>query len=112
MSTVTKPSARAELPDALRELVASFNERDLLTWASALSFQIVTAIVPFLLFGFCLIGFLHFDSVWADVAKNLKPHMSGPAFKVVNSTAHKVLHQKQAFWVTLGFALAIWEVSG
>jgi membrane protein len=112
MASAAKTSARAELPDALRELVGSFNKHDLLTWASALSFQIVTAIVPFLLFGFGLIGFLHIDSVWTEVAKSLKPHMSAPAFKVLDNTANKVLHQKQAFWVTLGFALAIWEVSG
>jgi membrane protein len=112
MATAAKTSARAELPGALRELVGSFNKHDLLTWASALSFQIVTAIVPFLLFGFGLIGFLHLDSVWTDIAKSVKPHMSAPAFKVLNDTADKVLHQKQAFWVTLGFALAIWEVSG
>jgi membrane protein len=111
-ATATRTTARAQLPAALRELVRSFNERNLLTWASALSFQIVTAIVPFLLFGFGLIGFLHFDSVWTDIAKDLKPHMSPAAFKVVNQTADKVVHQKQAFWVTLGFALAIWEVSG
>jgi membrane protein len=93
-------------------LVDSFNERNLLTWASALSFQIATAIVPFLLFGLGLIGFLHLDSVWQDIAKSIKPQMSPAAFKVISSTADKVLHQKQGWWVSVGFVLAIWEVSG
>jgi membrane protein len=112
MATATRTSARAELPGAFRELVDSFDRRNLLVWASALSFQIVTAVVPFLLFAFGLIGFLHLDSAWADIAKNVKPHMSEAAFKVVNSTAEKVLHQKQGFWVTIGLAVALWEVSG
>ena len=103
---------RDELPDAIRELAASFNERNLLTWASALSFQIATAVVPFLLFGFGLIGFLNLDGVWQDIAKSIKPHMSAAAFTVVQSTAQKVLTEKQLWWVTLGFALAIWEFSG
>jgi membrane protein len=112
MATATKESARAELPAALGELVHSFSERNLLTWASALSFQLITAVVPFLLFGFGLIGFLNLDSAWTDIAKNIKPHMSGAAFKVVDDTAKKVVTEKQLWWVTIGFALAIWQVSG
>lgn len=112
MATATKEGVRAELPGAARELIDSFSQRHLLTWASALSFQIVKAIVPFLLFGFALLGFLHLDQVWGDVAKTIKPQMSEPAFKVVSSTANKVLHHRQAFWLTFGFALAIWQVSG
>jgi membrane protein len=105
-------SAKGELPDAARELIRCFQDRNLMTWAGALAFQISTAIVPFLLFGLGLIGFLNLDSAWTDIAKNIKPHMSGPAFNVVDSTAEKVLHQKQAFWVTVGLAVALWEVSG
>lgn len=112
MATATRTSARAVVPGAGRELVNSFERHRLLVWASALSFQIVTAVVPFLLFAFGLIGFLSLDSVWADIAKNVKPHMSAAAFKVVDSTADKVLHQKQGFWVTIGLAVALWEVSG
>ena len=112
MATATRMSVRAELPGATRELIDSFQERNLMTWASALSFQIVTAVVPFLLFGLGLIGFFHLDSVWASIAKQIKPHMSGAAFNVVNSTADKVLHQKQVFWVTVGLVVALWEVSG
>jgi membrane protein len=112
MPAATKEFARAEIPAAVRELIRSFSERDLLVWASALSFQIITALVPFLLFGFGLLGFLSLDSAWADVAKNIKPHMSKPAFQVVNDTAEKVLKQKSLWWVTIGFGLAMWQVSG
>jgi membrane protein len=112
MATATRTSVRAELPGAVRELVHAFDERELLTWASALSFQLVTAVVPFLLFGLALIGFLNIDSAWADIAKNIKPHMSQAAFKVVDDTVQKVLTAKQLWWLTAGFALAIYQVSG
>src|SRR3954452_6226228 len=112
MATATRRSARTELPSAIRELVHCIQERNLLTWASALSFQLVTAFVPFLLFGFGLIGFLNLDSAWADITKTIKPHMSQAAFKVVDDTAKKVVDQKQLWWVTIGLALAIWQVSG
>jgi membrane protein len=112
MATATRMSAKGELPDATRDFIACFQDRHLMTWAGALAFQISTAVVPFLLFGLGLIGFLNLDGVWADISKQIKPHMSGAAFKVVDSTADKVLHQKQAFWVTVGLAVALWEVSG
>src|SRR4051795_8252402 len=99
MATATRPSPRAELPGVLRELVSSFNDHNLLTWASALAFQIATAVVPFLLFGFGLIGFLHLDSVWTDIAKDLKQHVSPAGFTVINRTAAKVVAQKELFWV-------------
>jgi membrane protein len=100
------------LPAALRELAGSFRQRKLTVWSSALSFQIVTAIVPFMLFAFGLIGFLSLDNVWRDIAKNIRPQLSPAAFTVINQTAHKVLTQQQIWWVTIGFGLAIWEVSG
>lgn len=110
--TKARPTPRSQLPGALRELKGSFNEQNLLTWSSALSFQIATSVVPFLLCGLGLIGFFKLDSVWGDIAKDIKPDVSAAAFTVINNTANKVLHQKQIFWVTLGFALAVWEVSG
>jgi membrane protein len=112
MATATRTSVRAELPGAVRELVDSFGERRLLTWASALSFQLVTAVIPFLLFGFGLIGFLNLDSAWTDIANNLKPHVSKAAFTLIDQTAKKVVTQKEIWWVTIGFGLAIWQVSG
>jgi membrane protein len=112
MATAAHRPDRAEVISAIRELIRSFNERNLLTWASALSFQIVKAIVPFLLFSLALLGFLSLESVWADIAKQIKPDMSGPAFQVVDSTAKKVLSTRQGFWLTAGFALAMWEMSG
>ena len=112
MATATAARTRAEVPAAVKELVGSFNDRNLLTWASALSFQIATAVVPFLLFAFGLMGFLDLQNVWKDIAKNLQPQMSPAAFTVLQQTVDKVLTQKQLWWVTVGFALAIWEVSG
>jgi membrane protein len=112
MATAAHSPDRAEVVSAIRELVRLFDQRNMLTWASALAFQVVKAIVPFLLFGLALLGFLDLQSSWADLAKQIKPHMSAPAFQVLQTTAKEVLTTKQIFWVTGGLALAIWEMSG
>jgi membrane protein len=106
-------AARFELRQRVRELVDAFEEHDLLTSASAISFQVFTAIVPFLLFAFGLLGFLHLNNVWAnDVAPHIEPNVSKAAFTVINDTVTRVLTDKRVFWVTAGALLTVWQVSG
>ena len=102
------PLTRAKL----REYVDAYAENDLLTYASAISFQILSAIVPFLLFGFALLGFLHLQGVWGDdLAPRIKDSVSPAAFAFANEAITKALTNKQLFWVTAGFLIALWEVS-
>ena len=109
-ATVSRaPRVRAKL----REFVDDYAENDLLTYASAISFQILSAIVPFLLFGFALLGFLHLEGVWGDdLAPRVKDSVSPAAFAFANETIMKALTNKQLFWVSAGFLIALWEVSG
>jgi membrane protein len=105
----TAPRTRAQL----RRYVDAFVENDLLTYASAISFQILSSLVPFLLFGFGLLGFLHLEGIWSqDLAPDVKSAVSPAAFGFIDDTTRKALTEKQAFWVTAGFLIALWEVSG
>jgi membrane protein len=93
--------------------VACFVEHDLLTYASAISFQVISSLVPFLLFAFGLLGFLHLEDVWREeLAVGIKPAVSEPAFTLMDDVVEKTLAGKQVFWVTAGFAIALWELSG
>ena len=107
-------ASRAPLTRAkLRVFVDEYADNDLLTYASAISFQILSAIVPFLLFGFALLGFLHLQGVWGDdLAPRVKDSVSPAAFAFANEAIMKALTNRQLFWVTAGFLIALWEVSG
>ena len=103
------PRTRARL----RAYVDAYVENDLLTYASAISFQILSAIVPFLLFGFGMLGFLSLQGVWSDeLAPQVKDGVSPAAFAFADETITKALTDRQLFWVTAGFLIALWEVSG
>lgn len=96
-----------------RAFVRAYERNDLLTYASAISFQIITAIVPALMFGFGLLGFLSLQNVWRDqLAPDVKAGVSKPAFAVIDDAVTKALGQHQVFWVTIGFAIALWQMSG
>jgi membrane protein len=97
----------------VRAFVDSYVEHDLLTYASAISFQVLSAIVPFLLFGVGVLGFLSLESVWrGEIAPEIEPNFSAAAFTVINDVVEKVLGAKHVFWVTAGFVIALWEISG
>ena len=105
----TRPRLRANL----RRYVDAFVENDLLTYASAISFQVLSSLVPFLLFGFGLLGFLHLDDVWSrELAPDIKSGISDAAFGFIDEAIRKALTSKQAFWISMGFVIALWEISG
>src|SRR3954464_1924599 len=106
--------ARALSPRAATQAVlAGFKENDLLTYASAISFQVFFALVPLALLALGLLGTFGLSEWWStDAAHTVKENVSGPVYHVINDTVRKILSHRQLFWVTLGAAIAVWEVSG
>jgi membrane protein len=111
---VATTTASARGPAAkVRAVVDGFVTNDLLTYASAISFQILSSIVPFLLFAFGMLGFIHLEDVWREeLAPDVKAAVSSPAFAVIDDAISKALGSRNVFWVTAGFLIALWEVSG
>jgi len=100
------------LREAVREIAGAFRERDLLTFASAIAFQVFYAIIPLVLFGLGVLGGLGLDEQWTrEWAPTAREAMSPPAFQVVDDTIRRVLGQQQTFWILAGAALAIWKAS-
>jgi membrane protein len=93
-------------------VLGAFRRNGLINFAAAIAFLIVLAMVPFLLFLLALLGFLELEEVWRkDVAPEIRNSVSDPAYRLLDSTATRVLNEKQVWWLTAGFALALWELS-
>ena len=105
--------ARALSPrDAWREILRGFKENDVLTYASAISFRIVMAMIPLTLCVLVLLGLFGFDEVWRnELAPEIQKGTSAAAFKVIDQTVLQVLTHNQLFWATAGALLALWEMS-
>ena len=103
----------ARAPELGRALLDGFKKHDLLTYASAISFQILTAIIPFLLFVLALAGLLHLNDVWRDhIAPQVQANVSAPVFSVISDAVDNVFRGRQLLWATVGGGLALWQVSG
>ena len=80
--------------------------------SNALAFQLLTAVVPFTFFCVGVAGFLGLRDEWSSgVAPDLQRQVSPAAFSLIDSTVVKVLSEKQVFWMTVGLAVAIWQLS-
>src|SRR3954453_16251283 len=100
-------------PAAWNDILPGFKENDLLTYASAISFQVFFALIPLALLGLGILGAFGLTDVWtSDVAPKLRDTASPAAFKVIDETVRDVLQHKQLFWATAGALIAVWEVSG
>jgi membrane protein len=94
------------------DTIEAFQRNGLVNFAGAMAFRVVLALIPFLLFLLALIGFLDLEEVWkSDVAPELKRNASEAAFKLVDDTVTQVLSQKQLWWLTIGLAVTLWELS-
>src|SRR3954467_15210169 len=112
IAAVVRRSPTRPLP-APADVTDRFRRHELLVRASAIAFRSLFALVPFTLFVLALAGALSLDSLWTnDLAPNLAKHVSDSVFQIIDSTVQKVLTGRQLFWVTAGFALALWGASG
>jgi membrane protein len=99
--------------ETLRSVVDSYSDHDVLTYASAISFQTFFALLPLGLFALGVLGSLHLQVVWQrNLAPDLRSGFSPDAFRLLNDTVVQVLERRQLVWATLGALLAVWEVSG
>jgi membrane protein len=104
---------KARASEMTRALLDGFRQHDLLTYSSAISFQILTAIIPFLLFVLALAELLHLGSVWRNhLEPQIQAHVSAAVFAVISGAVDKVFSSRQLMWATVGGGVALWQVSG
>ncbi|MBA3348100.1 MAG: YihY/virulence factor BrkB family protein, partial [Actinobacteria bacterium] len=96
-----------------REIAAESSGNNLLTYASAISYQLLFALIPALLAAVALLGYLDLVSVWEeDVAPRLREQLSPAGFEVVSQTVLQVLGARRGYWMTIGLVFALWQLSG
>lgn len=97
----------------LRELIACFNEHELLTYASAVAFQLLVALIPLTALTILLVGLLDKASLWFDrFQPAVQERVTPEAFMAVSDAVDRVLNQRSVLWLVLGLVLTLWEISG
>src|SRR3954451_1903162 len=110
---VTAIPHRRDIARVRQDVVDGFARHRLLTYASAIAYQLISAIIPFALFALGLAGLLGLKQLWSDhLGPTIASHVSADVWVVINKTVTQVLQHRQTFWVTFGLVLMLWELSG
>jgi membrane protein len=89
-----------------------FAEHGLLTYASAIAFRALVALVPLTLLGLALLGVFGLKDVWTDtIAPALKSHLTQPVFNGIDFTVSQIFATDKASLIALSIALVIWDMT-
>jgi membrane protein len=90
-----------------------FREHNLLTYASAMAFQGLVALVPLVLLGFGIMGATGHRGLWEDrMGPAVQSKLAEPTFVAVNYAVERILESPSAGLIVFGVVLTVWEVSG
>ena len=94
------------------DLRGKLREKRLISHASAISYQLLFALLPLALFGLALSSLLGHRELWNDeLARQARDHLSPTAFRLVDGTVEQIMSSKRTLWLTAGLALALWKLS-
>ena len=97
----------------IRKVVGAMEDHGVLTSASAIAFQMLTALLPLTLLVLSIMGFLHLQSVWTDdLGPQFKAQVSKEVWAVADDVVHRTLGKEQLWWLTAGVVFTIWQLSG
>jgi membrane protein len=86
-----------------------FTKYDLLTYSSAIAFQVIYAVLPLAMLALAALGLFGWESLYTEhIAPALRSTLSRDAYDIANRTALRVMSGKRFWWTTLGLAVTLW----
>ena len=96
----------------LRPIVETFAEHNLLTYAAAIAFQGLIALVPLTLLGLGLLGATGHQEVWTDhVAPAIHGRVTQPVYHAIDSTVMRILDHGTAGLIAFSVVLSLWYLT-
>jgi membrane protein len=100
---------RARARRAVKAVAKEFTDHDLLTYSSAIAFQILYAAIPLTLLALAAMGLVGAQSLYtAHIAPTLHHTLSRDAYAIANRTALHVMDRKRLWWGSLGLLVTLW----
>jgi membrane protein len=95
-----------------RLVVRAFAEHSVLTYASAIAFRAIVALVPVTLLGLALLGALGVPEVWSDtIAPALEPHVTTSVYRAIDDSVRRILSSGTAGLIAFAAALVVWDMT-
>src|SRR4051812_44146865 len=109
-------TARAGIRGRGRSIVVpiakTFAEHNLLTYAAAIAFQGLIALVPLTLLGLGLLGATGHREVWTDhIAPAIKGRLTPAVYRAIDSTVTRILDHGSAGLIVFAILLSLWYLT-
>jgi membrane protein len=90
-----------------------FKRHNLLTYASAIAFQALVALVALTLLGIGVLGAISRRDVWTNqIAPQIEPKVLLEVFGGIDATVQKIFQSSSGGLIAFAAVLSIWEMSG
>jgi membrane protein len=104
-------SRLARLLELVRVIARCFRDHELLTYASAIAFRALVALVPLTLLGIALLGALGRPDVWHDsISPRIEGAVSAPVYGGIDYSAERILESGTAGIIAFAAALLVWDL--
>jgi membrane protein len=101
--------SRRRAKRGVMKIAGVFTRYDLLTYSSAIAFQVLYAVVPLALLALSGLGLVGAQSLYTGhIAPTLRHSLSRDAFAIVDRTALKAMNGRRTWWATAGLAVTLW----
>ena len=112
MPTKRRRRATPTIGALVRAIAAAFAEHNLLTYAAAIAFQMLIALVPLTLLGLGVLGASGHKSFWRQhLAPAIHGRVRPPVEQAINDTAVRILEHATAGLIAVSLLLSIWYLS-
>jgi membrane protein len=108
-----KRGHRQSFKELVNVWVELFRAHNLLTYASAIAFQMLVAVVAILLLVLGILGETGRSDVWSEhIAPQIEPKVLLPVFAAMDATVQKIFSSSSVGLIVFAAALTVWEISG
>jgi membrane protein len=112
MATRADSIRTGSLRATAQDVTECFAAHGLLTYASAIAFRALVAVVPLTLLGLALLGTFGLEDVWTDtIAPALESHLTQPVSRAIDFTAQQIFTSDKAPLIALSVALVVWDMT-
>jgi len=90
----------------------AFVEHNLLTYAAAVAFQMIVALLPLAVLGLALLGAFGLGHLWADtLAPGLRGRLTPPVFHGIDSAGRQIVSSGLAATIVVAGLLSVWYLT-
>lgn len=100
------------IDDVARDMRDAFVRHNLLTYAAAVAFQMIVALLPLAVLGLALLGAFGLGHLWEDtLAPGLRAHLTPQVFHGIDVTGREIVSTDLVATITLAGLLSVWYLT-